>query len=73
MFINMMFGTNGCGGYYLGRWNLYATYSEADKNGNSVDGYCWCVKSDLDNEEIDFVAETMEECVEWIFEQEDKL
>ena len=62
----MRFERNGWGGYELGKWNLYGSYSETDKNGEHVDGRCWCIKSDLDNKEIDFVADTMEECIEWI-------
>ena len=64
----MRFGRNGYGGYYFDNWEVYSSYSERDKEGNEVRGYCWCVKSDIDNKEIDFVGETLEECIEWILE-----
>lgn len=69
MIASTKIGTNGYGGYFLGDYDLFSGYNKTDKEGNSVDGYCWYVKSDLDSEENEFVAESLEECIEWVFEQ----
>lgn len=54
------FDRNGYGGYWLGYggigYNIYA----------SNDGYI--VKRNLDNEEADYEAETMEEAIEWVLD-----
>ena len=65
----MRFGRNGWGGYELGKWNIYGSYNQEDKEGNLFTGRCWCVKEDLDSKVCDFVADTLEECIEWILEQ----
>lgn len=65
----MRFGHNGWGGYAFGDWNVYHSYHETDKDGNEF-GSCWCVKKDLDSKVCDFIADTLEECLEWILEED---
>lgn len=66
----MRFDRNGWGGYELGKWNIYDSYDKEDKDGNFYKGHCWCIKEDLDSEVCDYIAETLEECIEWILETE---
>ena len=64
--MSMKFDRNGWGGYYFGKYNIYSTYNQTDSEGNLFEGYCWCIKEDLDSDVCDFVAETLEECIEWV-------
>ena len=66
----MKIGRNGYGGYYIGKFNIYSSYDETDINGNTEEGYCWCIKEDLDSEDILLVSKNMEEIFDFCLDNQ---